>query len=120
VGLTQLLSVSSEQAIEIQRMNRAAQILQSKLNEVVAGVEPLTSRGETALDEDPDWTWSLAIESESSTGLYSVTVTVAFARDPGRTWSVTQMVFDPALRGGIEPPAGSSAPSGGTPSTGGP
>jgi type II secretory pathway pseudopilin PulG len=105
VGLSQLLSVSSEQAIEIQRMNRAAQLLESKMNEVIAGVESLTSRGETPFDEDPDWVWSLAVEPESTPGLYRVTVTVAFARDPDRNWNVTQFVLDPTQRGGMEAPA---------------
>lgn len=118
VGLTQLLSVSSQQAIEIQRMNRAAQILQSKLNEVVAGVEPLTSTGEAAVDDDPDWVWSMTAEPQSETGLYRVTITVSFARDAAASWSVTQLVLDPAQRGGIESP--STGSSSATTSTGGP
>lgn len=122
VGLTQLLSVSSQQAIDIQRMNRAAQILQSKLNEVVAGVEPLTSTGEATLDDDPDWVWSMTAEPQSEIGLYRVTITVSFARDASSSWSVTQLVLDPAQRGGIEAPSSgnSSGTSSATTPSGGP
>ncbi len=118
VGLTQLLSVSSRQAIESQRMNRAAQLLQSKLSEVAAGVEPLISTSEAAFEDEPDWVWSMTVEPESEPSLYRVKVTVTFSPEPSSSWSATQLVLDPAQRGGIESPSSGSSST--TSSQGGP
>lgn len=118
IGLGQLMTICTNQAIEIKHLNHASQLLQSKMNEVVAGVIPLTGQGDTSFDEDPDWSWSLECDAEGTPNLWRVTVTVTFKSKDGSEagpWSLSELVLDPAARGAIEPPATtpSTTPTGG-------
>ena len=56
VAIGRLVSVASDHALEVEMQSQAAQLAQSKLNEVVSGALPLSSQNGT-VDEDPDWQW---------------------------------------------------------------
>ncbi len=125
VGLGTLTSMSMDRAAEVRQQSWAIQRCQSKLAEVIAGVVPLSGQTDQAFEEDPDWIWSLDIQDSGITGLSLVTVRVkrqASDRSSVET-SLTQMVLDPALKGGSAPPAttdsgAASSGSGSTPSGG--
>ncbi len=96
---------NSQIARDIERQNLATRLCKSKLNEVIAGVVPLSSQGDTPFDEAPDYTWSLDAENGSVDGLWNVTVhvtrTQTDADDPIEC-SVTQMILDPTIEGSTQ------------------
>jgi Tfp pilus assembly protein PilV len=111
IGLGQLMNLCTEQAAQIQHLNRAGQLLQSKMNEVIAGVVPLSGQGDSEFDEDPDWVWSLECQGDNTPNLWTVTVTVSHKAKDGTkadSWSLTQKVLDPQARGNFDPPATST------------
>ena len=109
---------NGEIARDVQRQNLATRLCQSKLAEVVAGAVPLTSQGDSAFDEEPDYTWSLTADNGAVDGLWNVTVSVTRRQtDAGAPvkCSLTQMVLDPAVVGSTQDVpvvAGSDASSG--------
>jgi len=129
VAIAHLISVGAERAADVQQESRATQLCQSKLAEVVWGIEPLGSSGGTF--DDPDWSWSQESNQADLTGLWNVKITVHKELSDGTAYefSLNQMVLDPSYRGSTfdTPPAtadtsstnasGSSTPATTTPST---
>jgi len=129
IAIAHLISVSAQRAVDVQEESRATQLAQSKLAEVVWGIEPLGSSGGTF--DDPDWSWSQESNQADLTGLWNVKITVRKERSDGTAheFSLNQMVLDPSYRGSTfdTPPAtadtsstnasGSSAPGTTTPGT---
>lgn len=101
VAIGGLITLASERALDVQHLTLATQMCQSKLNEVLCGAIPLQSQS-GAMEEDPDWNWSLeASQEESITGLWNVQVRVSREFVGGREISVSMnaMMLDPSLRG---------------------
>jgi prepilin-type N-terminal cleavage/methylation domain-containing protein len=119
VAIGGLIALGGDRALEIQYRSQAAQICQSKLAEVVAGSIPLSSQGDSPLDEDPDWTWSLDAQQGSVTGLWNVKVTASRPRPDGSKIeaSLQQMVMDPSLRGSTLDAAAAAAAAAASTST---
>ena len=112
VAIGRLVDISIDQAIEVDYQADAVRLAQSKLAEVSAGIVPMQSAGETPIEEDPDYKWSAEIANSSIPNLFTVTVTISRDR-PGRepfTVSLTQMLLDPAKKGGPGGPAVEPAP----------
>jgi type II secretion system protein I len=127
IAIGHLISQSVNRADEIQMESQAARLCESKLAEVVAGIQPMSS-SEGSFDEDPDWNWSIEADQGTVAGLWNVTVTVHKALSDGSRveFALNQAVLDPAVRGSsFDPPAAStsadtSASSGSTtPASGG-
>jgi type II secretory pathway pseudopilin PulG len=112
VAIGELMSASTDQAMEVQFRSRATRLCQSKLNEFASGVEQLNGATSGDFEEEPEWTWQADVTSESTAlNLYRVTVTVS--RDSTRgpiEVSMTQFIFDPLQRGQLTatPPAAAS------------
>jgi Tfp pilus assembly protein PilV len=125
-AISQLLNLCTFHALEVQNLNRASQLLQSQMNRVICGEVPLSGQGDTAFDDDADWTWSIDCQADSTPNLWHVTIKVNHAATMAGqegTWSLDQWVIDPAARGAIQAPATSSSfssSSSTTPSSGGP
>jgi len=131
-ALGHLVQMSADRAVEVQMQSHAARLAQSKLHEVVWGIEPLSSSNGT-FDEDTDWQWTLDCEQGNLSNLWNVTVTVHRDLSDGRhiEFALNQMVLDPSIRGStFDTPAadttpdtnttgGSSGASGGAGATGG-
>jgi general secretion pathway protein I len=101
IALGQLVTLSGERALEVERLSRASQLSQSKLAEVVSGAVSLSSQSGD-FDEDPDWHYQVEAEQDSAiTGLWRVQVKVSRDMGNGTTMesTVSQMVLDPSLRG---------------------
>src|SRR5216684_4183400 len=66
-GLEQLLSISAYLAMETEFTNRARQLCQSKMNEVISGAIPVTSsQGDTPFDEDQSWSSSIDFQADGT------------------------------------------------------
>jgi prepilin-type N-terminal cleavage/methylation domain-containing protein len=107
VAIAHLISVGAEQAVAVQEESRATQLCQSKLAEVVWGIEPLGSSGGSF--DETDWSWSQESTQGDLTGLWNVKVTVRKEHSDGSAYefSLSQMVLDPSYRGSTfdTPPA---------------
>jgi prepilin-type N-terminal cleavage/methylation domain-containing protein len=102
VVIGQLITLGGEHAIEIEQQGEAVMLAQAKLNEVVAGVVPLTAQSDQAFDEAPEYTWSVTADPSSTiANLYTVTVVVTREQSDGTKVqsSLSQLVLDPAQRG---------------------
>ena len=101
VAIGELMSSSTDQALEVQFRSRATRLCQSKLNEFAAGVEQLSGATEGDFEEEEGWTWKAEVTPDgSAANLYKVQVTVS--RDTSRgpvEVTMAQFVFDPLQRG---------------------
>jgi hypothetical protein len=101
VAIGELMSISTDQAMEVQYRSRATRLCQSKLNEFSTGIEPLSGATSGEFEEEPGFSWESDVVSESSAAnLYKVTVTVSRESTMGPVEvSMTQYIFDPLQRG---------------------
>src|SRR5262249_53936298 len=104
VAINQLVSHGSEQAMGVQQHAQASMACQSKMNEVISGSESRSSSGTVEFGKgDIKLVWNYTIESTDTgnDGLYNVKVTFRYDRPSGKSVEATlsQMVFDPSLRG---------------------
>ncbi len=101
VALHQALNIGTNNAIETQQLQLAAQLAQSKMAEVYAGVVPLSSTPDTPFDENPDYTWSIDAQQSTLTNLWNVNLSVKRTRGDGTVMEtkLSQMIIDPSLRG---------------------
>jgi type II secretion system protein I len=126
VAIAELMSVSTDQAIEVQNRSRATRLCQSKMNEFASGVEQLNGTTSGTFEEEPDWNWTADVQAETSAvNLYRVKVTVSREMARGLVEvTMTQFVYDPLQRGhltGTTTATSSSTSTGSTattPSTG--
>lgn len=125
VAIAHLLFMASERAMEVRFQSEAAQLCQAKLAELSAGAIPFESLGDTPLEEDESWQWSLEAEQGSVAGLWNVRVSMARLKPDGTRaeyCSVSQMILDPAARGSTMDSvaiSGTEAAAGGTDSSSG-
>jgi Tfp pilus assembly protein PilV len=104
VALARLVTLGSDQAFDAQQHVRGADLCQSKMAEVAAGVVPLESQPDTAFEEDSVWHWSLDCDKGSVTGLWNVTVRVSRQESQRLRpiCTLSQMVLDPQTHGNLQ------------------
>ena len=85
IVLAQLAGIGREHAWKADEVTRAQILCQNKLNEVLAGIEPLQPVEDQAFERDDQWTYTIQAEPLDVPGLSRVSVTV------------TEIVSDPAL-----------------------
>src|SRR5258708_6585678 len=116
VAIGELMSVSTDQAIDTRLRSRATRLAQSKLNEFAAGVEQLNGASSGEFDEEPGWSWKADVSNDgTAANLYKVMITVTHDGPTGPVEvSMTQFVFDPLQRGQVTatPPSTDSSSSG--------
>jgi type II secretion system protein I len=106
VGVWQLMNLSSDQAVELTNRNRATQLAQSKLDEVLSGSLALQSQGDTGFEDEynaPGFTYQIDVADGAVSSLHVVTVTVT--RETATSTvkvQVSQMVLDPAQAGSTQ------------------
>ncbi len=119
-GINSLVSMASDHALEVQIRNQASRLCQSTLARVMSGELPLSGQGDTPVDEDPDYQWSVDCDQSSVGSAGTVnnlwTVNVKVTHDmPGSepiVCTLTQMLIDPSVIGStqdVTPIAGSTA-----------
>jgi general secretion pathway protein I len=113
-ALSRLVDMGTDREADARQHAAAARLATSKLAEVEAGAEALTSNSGGFDGADAAWTWQMTAEL-AGTNLYLVTVTVS--RDlKGRPFSLklSQMVLDPTIKG-TAAEAARPDPTGGAP-----
>lgn len=74
---------------------------QSKLAEIVAGVEPFQAASGVAFTDDPNWVWSAELTPSDTTDLYKVDVTVSRSATAGVasdvSFTVSRLMRDPQV-----------------------
>lgn len=80
VVLSQLAFLGRRYLDRAEDATTASRLCQNKLNEIIAGIEPLENVDEQLLEEDQDWKYSVTIEPLEDLSLTAVRVTVW--RDP--------------------------------------
>ncbi len=107
VAISSLFTWGHDRGTDAREKSQALRLAQSKLAEVVAGAQALTSQAETAYDLFPGYYWTLncTANGDGIPNLYDVQVTVARKRDRGTSVQVhlAQMVLDPSQRGTTVP-----------------
>jgi general secretion pathway protein I len=114
-ALGHLVQSSADRALDVQLQSHAARLAQSKLHEVVWGIEPLSSTSGSFYDDpnDTGWQWTLDCEQGNITNLWNVTVTVHRDLNDGThiEFTLNQMVLDPSMRGStFDTPAADTTP----------
>lgn len=106
VAISSLIDFGIDQARRIEWETDASRLAESKISEVVAGVEPLSSQSNVPFEYEPEWSWSLeAIPDDLIPNLWTVSVTVSRMQRNGEVFeaTITRMVIDPAMRGQLAP-----------------
>src|SRR5438874_12078600 len=97
VAIGELMSASTDQALDVQHRSRATRLCQSKLNEFAAGVESVSGATSGDFEEEDGWSWKAEVTNDgTAANLYKVQVTVTpdTPRGPVEV-TMTQFVFDP-------------------------
>jgi hypothetical protein len=130
VVISQMFQSASLRALRTKRLTRAALFCESKIEEIVFGLQPLQSSGLQPLEgAEPGWLYSMAVEPESwssvpynnqtVTGLCTLHVTVVWSggRSMDRVeFTLSRLMLDPNLRVPMPTPTpATSAPAGASP-----
>jgi prepilin-type N-terminal cleavage/methylation domain-containing protein len=102
-----LLFIGSQRALEAQLQAQGLERCQSKMSEVIIGSVPVTnSQTNQPFDDDSNWVWSMDSTAQDAANLYLVKITVSRQNTdaPVLEVSLSQMVFDPTMRGTNAPP----------------
>jgi hypothetical protein len=111
IVLGQLAAVGRMHAEDADGLTTAQLICQTKLNEILAGLEPIRSVENEPLTDAPGWVYSVEIESVDRLGLTSLRVTVyedvAELDEPtqgrvGERFALTRWIRDPDREMGEE------------------
>ena len=110
VALSRLFNLATDNAMSIQGHSRAARLAESKLAEYVSGVYSVDNGGSSGtFDTEPDWQYTVTAQPDGTAqNLYAVSVTVTKGNI---STTLTQYVFDPNMRGSIQPPQTQSSSS---------
>jgi hypothetical protein len=105
--LSQHIAVGRRAAVQGQLQTRAALLCETKLAEVLTGIEPMTAVSSMPIaDAGEGWTWSLEVAAGPTTDLLNIAVTAAHANDRGETdasLTVRRLARDPQVF--LDPPA---------------
>ncbi|MCA9014377.1 MAG: prepilin-type N-terminal cleavage/methylation domain-containing protein [Planctomycetaceae bacterium] len=100
-ALSQLIGIGSRAAVQAQLRTQAIIKCQSKLAEVLAGVQPMEPVSQSGFEEDDEnWKWSLNVEPGDYENLLKLTVLVQYAGDSetaSTSYQLTRQVRDPAM-----------------------
>jgi type II secretion system protein I len=125
-AITQMVDNASKAATRARRLAKAQLLAETKMDELVAGVIPLSSGGGPIEEELEGWNYNVTVSPESwsnvqdastgssITGLNSVIVTVNFGLQGAEPieYSLSRILLDPQLR---QPAQQQSSSTGATP-----
>lgn len=99
-AVMQVLNVGYSSRLSAVLDSEAILRCQSIMGEMVSGVRPLMSAGETAFDDNSRWMWSATVSDQGNTSLLEVEVTVKHTIGGDRSnssWSLKRYVRDPQI-----------------------
>ena len=76
-ALSQLASNGTRATVQARLKTQATIRCEAKLNEVLAGAEPMQSRSGTPFPDDSHWTWSAVVTPSSTPELVQIDLTVS-------------------------------------------
>jgi general secretion pathway protein I len=101
LAISQIISTGSRAAVQSRLQTQAILRCESKLSEILAGVEPMESVSNTQFEEETaKWVWSLEIGPGPHEALLDLTVSVSHISqdgNPDSTYSLRRFVRDPQL-----------------------
>jgi general secretion pathway protein I len=98
VAIGQLVKLGYQSATDAKLQTEAYIICDAKMAEVVAGVLPLESAGAQAVEENPDWSFAVEVNSSDRMGLLRVRVRVEQSENITSypiSYSIDRFVPDP-------------------------
>lgn len=99
-AIAQVIDLGRQASVAGQLENEAVLRAQTKLAEVIAGVEPMSGLQGQAFEDDPNWTWGLEIGDGPHVDLLGLTITVEHTRPSGTVdaqFVLRRLVRDPQL-----------------------
>lgn len=102
-ALGQLISNGTRASVQARMQTQAILRCESKLAEIISGVEPLQSADGVPFEDDPDWVWSLEVVEVAPDELpdlleLRLTVTYAERNDLARiSYTLRRFLRDPAV-----------------------
>src|SRR5690606_31005323 len=99
-AIGQVIDLGRQASVEGQLENEAVLRAQTKLAEVIAGIEPMTALEGQAFEDDPNWTWGLTMGDGPHVDVLGLTITVEHTRANGSVdaaFVLTRFVRDPQL-----------------------
>jgi len=99
-AIAEILRLGSDSSVKAQLRAEASLLGESKLNEVIAGILPLTPVQSEPLDEALQWTWSLSVEDDTNVTLKRVMLTVNHLNTAGQSdheVKFARLLRDPAI-----------------------
>ncbi|MCA8991388.1 MAG: prepilin-type N-terminal cleavage/methylation domain-containing protein [Planctomycetaceae bacterium] len=94
-----IVRVGARAATEALMENEASVKAESVMNEVLAGVKPMTSTSSTTFDDDATWTYTIEVGDGPHTDLKRIDVTVSKPNGNDIDWTLTisRYARDPEL-----------------------
>jgi general secretion pathway protein I len=101
-AIMQLLNTGQQAEVSARLQSQAVLRCESKMAEIVAGIEkPVSSADGTFLDDEiGNWKWSADVANGTATSLLKITVTVEHTpdgKDPNAAFTLTRYMRDPQL-----------------------
>lgn len=99
-ALSQLVTTGMQAAVQSRLQTQAILRCESKLSEILAGVEAIQSTGATPFEDDPSWTWELTVNSGPHASLLELQVLVRHTGGSNlaeMSFDLTRHVRDPQL-----------------------
>ena len=98
--ISHVMHIGTRSASEARDLARAQLLCEAKMAEITSGVAEASAAEQVPFDTDPEWLYSVAIESTDREGLLFVRVTVG--QDPDAwnrpvTVSLVRLIPDPAV-----------------------
>jgi Tfp pilus assembly protein PilV len=113
-AIGQLISMSTDRAVEVEREAQGSLLCQRKLAELLIGPNVPASSGYAAFpDDEPSlqyWQWKADVNPGANDLVYQVQVSVQYDSGDGRTVEIQlgQMLLDPTQRGSNQDPTANS------------
>ena len=99
-AIAEILRRGSEFAVNAQLRAEGSQLGESKLNELVAGILPLTPVEGQAFADAPQWTWTLTVEDDTVLSIKRLLLTVDHRNPAGKSdhdVKFARLLRDPAI-----------------------
>jgi len=98
IVLTELAAIGRAHATDAEILAKAQLLCQTRLNEMLAGAQPVMPVQDRTLDEEPGWEYSVKVDSVPYPGLVAVRVVVAQdvpEGQRGKRFSLVRWTRDP-------------------------
>ena len=99
-AIAEILHMGSQTAVKAQLRAEASLLGESKLNEVLAGIVPLTAVADQKFAEAPQWTWTLTVEDDTDVSIKRLLLTVNHLNSADKSdheLQFARLLRDPAI-----------------------